>query len=97
MSQYGASYLLTLNLLSGIPYILIDILAALTSILPTTFVWTFVVGNIPVIFMLSYTGQHLATIHSFADILTPQTVVGFTVLAGLALLPSILKRFNITM
>jgi len=97
ISQYGSTYLLTLQLLSVIPYIITDILTALTNVSVATFAWTFVVGNIPLIFILSYTGQHLAIIRSFGEILTPQILIGFAILALLALLPTILKRFNISL
>lgn len=94
MKQHGASYLLTINLLSAIPYIVVDVLAALTNISLFTFIWTFIAGNIPVLLILSHTGQQLASIKSFGDILTPSILLGFGILAVLALLPIILKRFN---
>lgn len=94
MHQHGASYLLTLNLMSAIPYILLDTLAALSNISLFTFIWTFALGNIPAIAILSYTGQELISIKSFNNIFTPTMLIGFGILAFIALLPLILKRFN---
>lgn len=93
MKTGGPSYLLTLQLLSVIPYIITDILAALTDISLQTFMWTFFVGNIPLHFILVFTGRNLATIHSLHDILSPQILIAFALLALLALAPMILKRF----
>ncbi|MDR3549949.1 MAG: VTT domain-containing protein [Candidatus Babeliales bacterium] len=95
ITQYGPTYLLTLQLLSVIPYFVTDILAALTSISVRDFTWAFAIGNIPLIFILTYAGQHLATIHSFGEILTTPMLLGLAALALLASLPAILRRFNI--
>lgn len=97
MQKNGATYLLTLQLLSVIPYFITDTLAALTNVSVRTFTWTFALGNTPLIFILSYTGQRLATIHSFGEILTPQILGGLAILALLASLPTILKRFNVNL
>jgi len=95
MKEGGPSYLLTLQLLSVIPYIVTDILAALTDIPLKTFMWTFFVGNIPLHLILVFTGTNLATVHSMHDILSPKIMIAFALLALLALAPIILKRFNV--
>jgi len=59
-----------------------------------TFIWVTVVGNIPLLFICSLAGRQLATIHSVHDILSPQVLLSFALLALLALLPIFFRRFK---
>lgn len=91
---YGFSYLLTLQLLSVLPYVVINTLAALADVPLTAFLWTTIVGSIPLIFIYSLAGQQLGTIESMKDILSPHIILMLVLLAGLALIPMVLKRFK---
>jgi len=91
---YGFSYLLTLQLLSVVPYVVINTLAALANVPLTAFLWTTILGSIPLIFIYALAGQQLGTIESIKDILSPNIIVMLVLLALLALVPMILKRFK---
>lgn len=91
---YGFSYLLTLHLLSVVPYVVINALAALANVPLGAFLWTTIVGSIPLIFIYALAGQQLGTIESMRDILSPHIILMLAMLAGLALIPMILKRFK---
>ena len=95
ISVYGYTYLLTLQLLSVVPYVVINMLAALTEVPLKVFVWTTIVGSIPLTFMYALAGQQLGTIESMQDVLSPNIITMLVLLALLALvMPNILKRLN---
>jgi uncharacterized membrane protein YdjX (TVP38/TMEM64 family) len=94
VAKYGANYFLMLYLISIVPSFVVSALAAVTEIPVTTFIWTTIVGNIPLLFICSLTGRQLASIHSVHDILSPQIVISFALLGLLALLPIFFRRLK---
>lgn len=91
MTRYGASYLISLQLLTIIPYFVINTLAALADVPLVTFAWTTVVGGIPLQAIYAFAGRELATLHSIRDILKPTILVILIVMAILAALPVVLR------
>jgi len=91
---YGFTYLLTLQLLTVFPYVVINTLAALTDVPLITFIWTTVVGSAPLIFIYALAGRQLGTLESVGDILSPSMLLLLFLLAALALIPMIFKRFR---
>lgn len=91
---YGHSYLLTLQLLSVIPYVVINTLAALTDVSIFTSFWTTLVGSMPLIFLYALAGRQLGTFTSAYDIFSPQIFIILGLLALMALLPMVVKRFK---
>lgn len=86
-----ASYLLTLQLLTIIPYFLINALAALADVPFVTFVWTTFVGLLPLLFVYVFAGRELYVVESVGDIFSPSVIVLFVLLIILALLPMFLR------
>lgn len=93
LESSGIYYLLSLRLIPVIPFFVVNILTGLTRIPLKTFIWTTVVGIIPAAFVFSFAGQQLQTIESPSDILSPPILIALFLLAALALLPVITKRF----
>jgi uncharacterized membrane protein YdjX (TVP38/TMEM64 family) len=91
---YGHSYLLTLQILSVIPYVVINTLAALTEVSMFTSFWTTLVGSTPLIFLYALAGRQLGTLHSVHDIFSPQIFFILIALAAVALLPMLVRRFK---
>lgn len=91
---YGHSYLLTLQILSVIPYVVINTLAALTEVSMFTSFWTTLVGSMPLIFLYALAGRQLGTLHSVHDIFSPQIFFILIALALVALLPMVARRFK---
>lgn len=91
---YGFSYLLTLQLLSVIPYVVINTLAALADVPLSAFLWTTIVGSVPLIFIYTLAGRKLGTLQSMSDILSADMLLLLILLACLALVPMILKKFK---
>lgn len=94
MKKYGATYLLTLQLLTIIPFFVINTFAALADVSLPTFIWTTIVGTIPLQGIYVFAGQELSTINSVKDILKPPILMLFFLLALLAFLPMIIRRFK---
>jgi uncharacterized membrane protein YdjX (TVP38/TMEM64 family) len=94
IKMYGTSYVLTLQLLSVIPYVVINTLAALTDVSTFTSFWTTLIGSIPLVFMYTLAGRQLGTMQSAADIFSGQFMLIILLLAMLALVPMIVRRFK---
>ena len=94
MNKYGANYLLMVHYASVIPFFFINTLAAMSDIGWWTFIWTTVVGFIPLAMIYSFAGRELATIKSLHDILSPQLIAVFILLIFLAFLPIVIKHYR---
>lgn len=91
INRYGASYLISLQLLTVIPYFVINTLAALANVPLFTFIWTTIVGGIPLQLIYAIAGRELATLSSIKDILKPSILVLLILMAVVALLPMIMR------
>ncbi len=94
--SYGYSYLLTMHLMSVVPYFVIATVAGLTDVSLFTFVWTAAVGSLPLLAIYAFAGQQLGSIGSMKDILSPQIMLALVLLALLALLPILIRRVRET-
>lgn len=94
LESYGHSYLLTMNLMGVIPFFVIATLAGLTEVSIITFAWTACVGSLPLIAIYAFAGKQLGTMTSFRDIFSPQIIFAFILLALVALIPMIIRRFK---
>lgn len=94
MRKYGANYLLMVHYASIIPFFFINSLAALADVNWWTFIWTTIVGFIPLAMIYSYAGRELATIESVHDILSPPLIAVFVLLIVLAFLPIVIKHYR---
>lgn len=93
MQKHGYSYLLMLQLLSVIPFVVINTLAAVTHVPWHTLFITTLIGSAPLIFMYAWAGRQLGTISSVHDILSPQLLLILIILALMALLPIVFKKW----
>ncbi len=92
ISAHGAaSYLLTLQLIGLIPYFIINTLAALTSVSTFTFMWTTLVGSLPIIFVYAFAGRQLYLVESVRDIFSPSIIALLLLLVALSLMPLLFK------
>lgn len=94
MRKYGANYLLMVHYASIIPFFFINSLAALADIKFWTFIWTTILGFIPLAMIYSYAGRELASVESIKDILSPSLMAVFGLLIFLAFLPIVIKHFK---
>ena len=92
LQRNGIYYLFALRLLPIIPFFLVTILAGLTNVSVKAFVFTTFFGIIPGTLAYAFAGQQLALIDSLHDILSPQLLLAFTVLALVSLIPPLIRR-----
>ncbi len=94
LHAYGYTYLITLQLLTVVPYFIINTLAALAGISFMTFMWTTAIGSLPIIIIYAFAGRQLYMIQSWRDILSLNMLLLLLMLALLALLPMIVKKIR---
>jgi uncharacterized membrane protein YdjX (TVP38/TMEM64 family) len=93
MLKHGYSYLLMLQLLSVIPFVVINTLAAVTHVPLLTLFITTLIGTAPLLFVYSWAGKQFGTISSMQDIFSPQLLLIMFILALFSLLPILLKKW----
>ena len=96
MREYGHTYLISLQLLTVVPYFIINTLAALANVPFHTFMWTTVIGSLPIVIIYAFAGRELYMIQTWGDILSVHMLLLLLVLAGLALLPMIMRKLRRT-
>jgi uncharacterized membrane protein YdjX (TVP38/TMEM64 family) len=92
--ENGAYYLLSSHFIVVIPLFVVNILASLTKVSLFTFIWTTSLGIIPASTVFAFAGQHLGEIESVMDIFSYKIILIFLMLALVALLPVIVKKFS---
>jgi uncharacterized membrane protein YdjX (TVP38/TMEM64 family) len=90
-SHGAASYLLTMQLMGVIPYFIINVLAALANVSTITFIWTTLVGSLPILFIYAFAGRQLYMVESVSDIFSPSIIALLVVLVLVAMMPLFLK------
>ncbi len=81
----GKTYLFSIRLVPVSPFVVINILMALTSIRLWTYIWITFVGMMPGTFVYVYAGRKIASIQNPAEILTPPLLITLTILGILPL------------
>jgi len=94
VEQYGLSAsLLLLHFLTVIPFFLINAFAAVSEINITTFIWTTIIGTLPLVFLYAFAGQQLQEIDSIAEIFSPTIIFAFIILILLVLIPMFVRKW----
>ena len=96
LDKNGPGYLLTMRLIPVFPFFLINLLAGLTRIPLGSFVWTTSLGILPGSLVYAYAGQQLGNIHNVKDIFSTRILIAFLLLAGLAILPIVIRKLRIS-
>lgn len=94
IKRYGALYFLILHLMSILPFFLINALAVITNLPLFTFIWTTLVGIIPIALLYNYMGEKIGIINSIQDVLTPPVISSFVGLIILAILPILITKLK---
>ena len=94
MSTYGYTYLISLQLLTVVPYFVINTLAALAHVPLHTFIWTTAVGSLPIVIIYAFAGRELYMIKSWGDIMSFNMLLLLLGLAALAMLPMVMRKFR---
>lgn len=95
IKENGISYLLVLQLLSIVPFFVINTVAILADVSLFTVIWTTIVGGSPTLLLYSFAGNKLKDVGSVGDIFSPPILIAFVLLIGLVVIvPLLLKRFK---
>ncbi len=95
LKKYGvAYYLITLQFLTIIPFVVINSLAVLANVPLVTVIWTTIVGSFPVVLLYAIAGKQLGSITSAHDMFSPSIIITFILLIILALLPIIVRKIR---
>jgi uncharacterized membrane protein YdjX (TVP38/TMEM64 family) len=94
LSENGYRYLLTLRFIPVFPFFLINILAGLTKISLSTFVWTTALGILPGSLVYAFAGSQLNEIESVKDVFSTRILIAFLLLALFVLFPVLLNRIK---
>ncbi len=93
IDKNGWIYLLLLRCIPLVPFFLVNILAAMTTIKLSTFIWTTALGVLPSAIVFAYIGTQFMNITGPSDIFSFSMVLAFTGLLALILTPVILSRY----
>lgn len=94
VSEHPVSYLLFLRLLPVVPYLVINVVAALVNVRLSTFIWTSVVGLLPGSFLLSLAGKELSRIAETGEILASSVALVLFLLAIVSLMPLAYTKYK---
>lgn len=92
--EYGAWYVFTLNVVTVVPFIVINTLAALSDMSVFKFILASMAGSFPMIAMYAFAGRKFAEISSIGEIFSPAFIGILMLLAALSFVPMIVKRFT---
>ena len=93
MAENGKNYMIMLRLVPLFPFFMINILAGLTKIPATTYLWTTALGIIPGSFVYAYIGYTSASLKGSGG-LNPNIVISFVLLGLLSLIPVVVKKIR---
>lgn len=97
LERHGATYLLVLYLSALIPGFVMIPMAAVAKVSTRIFAWTTFVGSAPFVLVYSYAGKELGSISSVKDIFSPELLMAFVLLALVALVPFLIKKYSARM
>lgn len=93
-ARNGAHYLLTLRFIPAFPFFLVNILAGLTKVPFSTFLWTTCLGILPGGIVYTFMGSQLSTIQSPKDIFSANITIAFILLALFSIAPVIYNHLK---
>ncbi len=94
MERNAAGYMLFMRLVPVFPFFLVNIVPALFNVGLGVYMATTFLGIIPGTFVYANLGQQLGTIGSLKDLVSVQTLLAFTLLGLIALIPIAYKKFR---
>jgi uncharacterized membrane protein YdjX (TVP38/TMEM64 family) len=94
MRSYGIYYLLLVRLIPYVPYALTNMFAGLTKVPFFTFLWTTVVGLIPLTVMHVLAGHQFKSIESVYDIFSWPMVLILAALIAILITTLVIKKYQ---
>ena len=94
MENNTVGYMLFMRLVPLFPFFLVNIVPALFNVRLIPYVITTFIGIIPGTFVYANVGKELGTIESLSDLVSPQTLIAFSLLGLFALIPTLYKQIK---
>lgn len=94
LAENGKNYLLSLRLIPIFPFFLINLLAGVTEIKVSTFVWTTALGIIPGSFVYAYLGHTGASIEAGESLLSAEVLIALVLLGLFSSVPVLVKKIR---
>jgi uncharacterized membrane protein YdjX (TVP38/TMEM64 family) len=92
--KYGYSYLISLQLLTVVPFFVINTLAALAGVSLQKFLLTTMLGSLPIMIIYTFAGRELYMIQSWRDIISVHMLALLVLLAAIAMMPMIVRKIK---
>ncbi len=92
--KYGYSYLISLQLLTVVPFFVINTLAALAGVSLATFLITTMIGSVPIMLIYTFAGRELYMIQSWKDIVSIHMLAILLLLAAIAMMPMLVRKIK---
>lgn len=94
IKAYGAWYIFILNVVTVVPFAIINTLAALSDISLVKFLVASMLGSLPMIGMYAFAGRKFAEINSLSELFSPTFIGMLLLLAALSCIPVVIKRLT---
>lgn len=94
MNQNAIEYLLFMRLVPVFPFFLVNIVPALFNVGLRTYVVTTFLGILPASFVFVNLGTQLAEIDSLSDLVSMPTLIAFSLLGVIALIPTLYRQMK---
>lgn len=94
VKAHGGSYLLSMQLLSAIPFFVINTVAVIARIPLFTVAWTSAVGSLPFLLIYLIAGSQLFSLTSLKDLMSFKMMLVFAAIALLAMLPILIRKLR---
>ncbi|MBT6275795.1 MAG: TVP38/TMEM64 family protein, partial [Chromatiales bacterium] len=92
VDREGGLYLFAMRLVPAIPFVVVNLVAALTQIRTLTFIWVSQLGMLPATIVYVNAGKELGALESASDVLSPAFILSFVALGILPLASSRIIR-----
>lgn len=94
IEKNGHMYMLTLRFIPLFPFFLVNLLAGISQIKLSTYIWTTALGIFPASIVFTYTGKTLEKIKSVDDVFSKDMLIAFILLGLLVQLPRLIKQIK---
>jgi uncharacterized membrane protein YdjX (TVP38/TMEM64 family) len=94
MARHGAYYLAALRVVPVLPAFILNFIAGMTRISLRTFASSTALGMVPGALVYTFAGRQMGSINEVEDILSPEIMLAFLLLALFALLPVFVSKLR---
>jgi len=96
VEQYGAWYLLIIHFMFIFPFVVINMLAAVSGVSLWGFIWSTAIGFLPCAIVYAFAGKEMLSVRSFGEIFSWKIILAIVLLVLVVSLPIIINHFKKT-